>query len=512
MPKRRRRGRGGRAVAAGLGEGLGSVSDVLLRQYSQDQTQNKMLDRQLQLQGAAAENASIDDILKAVSGLGDKPLSPDQGAALMALKRPGLDRAGTARQLRTVQPSAAVREGPARRAMQAAKTPEELTGIEANLPSMFREADLPTDPVFPAGQFGQRAATAPPGSGMLPSAQYGPEAPPQLQKAITDLRAMRTSLEQAPGTLQPIPGAVNAEGTAGTQFVNPRDMMSGAAPRFVPTERTGTQNAQRTIQEAQTGLEGGLPEMQGQAAGRQESAKLSAGPSPDLLGQRKGQEELASMKMTGRAKVDQAFQEALAKKTAEIQAEGARKGLSNEQTQFVTGQAAQYFTQAKPFLVRQSRFRELVELAKQPGPVAGTNMLRALSKFMLPEESVMSEDYKTNLTMGGLPERLVDNFTSNMLGKTDVSPQMRQQILKTASTVFQGSLKDHALVKDGFIKRAAAVKVNPNLIVSEPDPALIRQADQINAPGQGQAAPPAPPGWQYVPKPGGGWTAIAAPQ
>lgn len=115
---------------------------------------------------------------------------------------------------------------------------------------------------------------------------------------------------------------------------------------------------------------------------------------------------------------------------------------------------------------------------------------------------------------------IIDSMTSGFSQEATDANGLRDQLVATLTLPNLGALKGPMSDRDViFIKQLATRLGNPKLSDSETRKALSEaktfllskseaQGGGPGAGGGGSAAPSAPAGWRYVPKPGGGWTAV----
>lgn len=309
----RRRSRGAK-IAQGVGAGLEDFLGYLLRQRLNEQSSNRILERQLAVQDQGFENQVLQDL---IAGLGKEEggMDESQAGTIWSTMRPGRPA-----------PDFAGMRPPVRRRLQAglgkqidtAASPEAVPDVEAILSAA-------------RGQ-GLERYEGPPAT----EDPFEMEAP-VVQEFGRRAGARRRSLMEKP--TETLTGTDPATGAPFTQRVSPYDLIT---PRT-----TGPTASQR-----------------GTLEGQQELAKLEAGPTPEYLGSRAASQERALLEGVGPARAAQSGLEAGAAAQARANVETSPQ-VVNAEIRKRTAIAAAEMQARFPYELRLATERANIEVRQK---------------------------------------------------------------------------------------------------------------------------------------------------
>lgn len=427
MAKRRALAR----ALAGLGEGIGNASQLMLRQSMQDRYDQKIADRQT----AAADRQFTEALQKAVA----EGLEPSQAVAMAKSRNIDLDPA----MLEAVRPTMRKRLGASLdKPIMDAKAPEEVPSLQdiasagkgqgAFLPDEFMVADARTDNTDP----------------MLGASG-------ELQEYAGRAETKRRSLENA---LTETVTGVNAAGQPYTQKVSRSSLQQPFVTGPTPAQK-GVFAGQET--KAKIDTSGGA---EAEQAGREATATTTA--TTDVQNSPKNVN----------ARVD----EARKKRSAELAVELAQSGMTPQQQSAALQLSDDFFTQSKDYFETATAFRKIatsaqrIREARQSGsdsPASNIGMVFAYMKMLDPQSTVREGEQAQARDARGVPDAVLSQYNALVNGGK-LSDAQIADFTSSAGSLYQSAKQDQAGRIQDFTNRATQYRVPPALVVREPDISL----------------------------------------
>lgn len=450
-------------IMGGIGQGLSGVSDAFLGLAKKEEGDKAAAAARLQGQQAETLRQVTDHVARG-------EVTPEQGVAALAAQGIQVPTG----HFDQVQQPVSTRLASIMSGIDKASSLQDVP-TEASLGASVKAQRLPVR----FGAMSQSTPTSTATSGNLPSTALGPTSP--------EFDTLKQAREQKFAQFPPVKQSVMADnGMTTDRYVSP-DPRTLTGQSF----QTGLSAAQKATNELQAwNLNEGSPARAAQeAANKLQQFKINEG-SPERTAidvTNKNTLEAG----TRAQKVKTAAAETSARTNAEMNAEAARYGLTKAQISEAGKQADNFEQQSKNFFITQDAFRKMATAAPDKTR-AGDLVVTYNFIKMLDPNVVRPSEIEMVAQTGSLKQRAWQAYDRLLADEgATLAPDVRQQIMRQASGMYQSDLAGHKDRVQTFSQRAAQLRIPPSLVLRQGSPQVGAEADMIRpAPGANAPANP----------------------